>query len=565
MANDILTEETKPEEGEAKFLSAEALPEEKVVAKEKAENGTVIRTMQKDIEALKTQTAEGLAAKAKAEEGIKKAEEEARIRAEEEAKKAAGEEVKMVIEEEQRRAEEGARIKAEQEEIARKTAEGEEITRIQAEEAAMKAVAEEARLKAEEEAKEAARLAAGKALTAEEEARKIAEGEAKLAVEEEKRKLAEEQTAAQRAAAEDARLKAEEEAARAAAEEEAKRAAKETQMAEEEAKKTREEGFRLEETEARARAEAAAATGKAAMEKELKKVPLPGIEKPPTEEIVITRVGVLPFHRTKSFRLVLSGLAIILITIAGLTFYWQKYYEQIPLIPEVLRNLFVPKPAVPPEEKVGEIAPAPPPPPVERPAEVPPSLLLTREPEKTVTLTPRTKSKEDILEALTIEIQTQESPDTLKRIILKVDEHYLTSQEFFDTLEVSTPAGWLANFAGEFNFFIYTQSEGYRWAAVLKWRDAQKALSDMQKWETTGLDKDLNPLYFGIVKGLPVVKEFVSDSTMHRNVDVRYMNFPFEDLSVDYAFYKDYLLLSSSRKSMYKLVDLLISEEELQP
>ena len=192
-------------------------------------------------------------------------------------------------------------------------------------------------------------------------------------------------------------------------------------------------------------------------------------------------------------------------------------------------------------------------------------MLLTREPEKTVTLTPRTKSKEDVLEALTIEIQTQESPDTLKRIILKVDEHYLTSQEFFDALEISTPAGWLANFAGEFNFFIYTQNEGYRWAAVLKWRDAQKALNDMQKWETTGLDKDLNPLYFGIVKGLPVVKEFVSDSTMYRNIDVRYMNFPFEDLSVDYAFYKDYLLLSSSRKSMYKLVDLLISEEELQP
>lgn len=553
MANDILTEETKPEEGEAKFLSAEALPEEKVVAKEKAENGTVIRTMQKDIEALKTQTAEGLAAKAKAEEGIKKAEEEARIRAEEEAKRAAGEEVKMVIEEEQRRAEEGARIKAEQEEIARKTAEGEEITRIQAEEATMKAVAEEA-----------ARLAAGKALTAEEEARKTAKGEARLAAEEEKRKMDEEQ-AAQRAAAEEARLKAEEEAARAAAEEEAKRTAEEVQRAEEEAKRAREEGFRLEETEARARVEAAAVAEKTAMEKEMKKVPLPGIEKPPTEEIVITRVGVLPFHRTKSFRLVLSGLAIILITIAGLTFYWQKYYEQIPLIPEVLRNLFVPKPAIPPEEKVGEIAPAPPPPPVERPAEVPPSLLLTREPEKTVTLTPRTKSKEDILEALTIEIQTQESPDTLKRIILKVDEHYLTSQEFFDTLEVSTPAGWLANFAGEFNFFIYTQNEGYRWAAVLKWRDAQKALNDMQKWETTGLDKDLNPLYFGIVKGLPVVKEFVSDSTMHRNVDVRYMNFPFEDLSVDYAFYKDYLLLSSSRKSMYKLVDLLISEEELQP
>ena len=559
MADDILTEETKSEEGEAKFLSAEALPEEKVVAKEKTEGGTVIRTMQKDIEALKAQTAEGLAAKTKAEEEARKAGEEVRIRAEEEARKAAEKEAKIATGEEQGRAEEEARIKAEQEEIARKAAEAEEIAKIQAEEEARKAAAEEARLKAEEEAKrsaeeEAARLAAGKALTAEEEARKTAGAEARMAAEEERKKAEE---AARRAADEEARLKAEEEAARTAAEEGAKKA-------EEEARMAREEGLRLE-TEARARAEAAAAAEKGAMEKELKKVPLPGVEKPPTEEIVITRVGELPFHRTKSFRLVLSGLAIILITIAGLTFYWQKYYEQIPLIPEVLRNLFVPKPAVPPEEKIGEIAPAPPPPPVEKFAEVPPSLLLTREPEKTVTLTPRTKSKEDVLEALTIEIQTQESPDTLKRIILKVDEHYLTSQEFFDALEISTPAGWLANFAGEFNFFIYTQNEGYRWAAVLKWRDAQKALNDMQKWETTGLDKDLNPLYFGIVKGLPVVKEFVSDSTMYRNIDVRYMNFPFEDLSVDYAFYKDYLLLSSSRKSMYKLVDLLISEEELQP
>ena len=155
----------------------------------------------------------------------KRLDEEARIKAEEEAKRKAEEE------EAQRKAEEEAKKKAEEEEAQRKAeeeakrkAEEEEAQRKAEEEAKRKAEEEEAKRKAEEEAKKKAEEEEAQRKAEEEAKKKATEEEAKKkAAEEEAKPKAEKDAARKKAAEEAARKKAEAIAKQKAADEEAKR------------------------------------------------------------------------------------------------------------------------------------------------------------------------------------------------------------------------------------------------------------------------------------------------------------------------------------------------------
>jgi len=182
--------------------------------------------------------AEEEAARKKAEEDAAKkaAEEEARRKADEDARLAAEEDAK-------RKAEEDAAKKAAEEEAKRKADEAarlaaEEEAKRKAEEASKKQAEEQARLAAEEEAarKKAEEDAAKR--SAEEAARRKAEEDARLAAEAEAKRKAEE--ASKKQAEEQARLAAEEQAARKKAEEEAA-----ARQAEEAAKRKADEDARL--------------------------------------------------------------------------------------------------------------------------------------------------------------------------------------------------------------------------------------------------------------------------------------------------------------------------------
>ena len=132
------------------------------------------------------------------------------------------EEQKRLDEDARIKAEEEAKIKAEEEE-ARRKAEEEEAQRKAEEEAKKKAEEEEAQRKAEEEAKKKAEEEEAKRKAEEEAKKKAEEEEAKRKAEEEAKKKATEEEAKKKAAEEEAKLKAEKDAARKKAAEEAAR------------------------------------------------------------------------------------------------------------------------------------------------------------------------------------------------------------------------------------------------------------------------------------------------------------------------------------------------------
>ena len=66
---------------------------------------------------------------------------------------------------------------------------------------------------------------------------------------------------------------------------------------------------------------------------------------------------------------------------------------------------------------------------------------------------------------------------------------------------------------------------------------------------------DLKNLFLFKKPGDPTTKSFKDNR--YNNVDIRYINFPGPDVTIDYAISNDLFILSTSKESMYNIIDRL--------
>ena len=64
---------------------------------------------------------------------------------------------------------------------------------------------------------------------------------------------------------------------------------------------------------------------------------------------------------------------------------------------------------------------------------------------------------------------------------------------------------------------------------------------------------DLKKFFIGETLGMPASLEFQDNN--YRGTLIRYINFPEPDLTIDYAFANNLFILTTSRESMYKIID----------
>ena len=67
--------------------------------------------------------------------------------------------------------------------------------------------------------------------------------------------------------------------------------------------------------------------------------------------------------------------------------------------------------------------------------------------------------------------------------------------------------------------------------------------------------EDLRPIFLDHQLEEPATEEF-QDNT-YKNVNIRYLNFSDPSLTLDYAIVGDYLVITTSRESMYGVIDRL--------
>lgn len=184
------------------------------------------------------------------------------------------------------------------------------------------------------------------------------------------------------------------------------------------------------------------------------------------------------------------------------------------------------------------------------------------------------KSEETLLPEKLAEVLGQEQEKgVLKRVLVKVadgvEKEYLDLDGLISSLGINIPSE-VSQFVeeavtngGNYTLFLYGQPEGNRLGLIINLKDGAEITEIMTAWEETA-KADLSPLLAGAdIANLPA-EEFKDN--LYQGVNIRYVNFPEPDLSIDYAIIGNLLVIGSSRESMYAAVDnLIIAAAETSP
>ncbi|GEM_PF-2752576 len=144
--------------------------------------------------------------------------------------------------------------------------------------------------------------------------------------------------------------------------------------------------------------------------------------------------------------------------------------------------------------------------------------------------------------------------------------------ELMTKLALNIPGELMSNFGTDSAMFVYGQKESFdskgnlkvgtvapnRVVIVAEIKDPSGVSQVASTWEAT-LSSDLNAL-FALGKTSKVQTGFLDN--LYRGVSIRYRNFPYADMSIDYSFVpasngKNYFVVTNSREAMYATIDKL--------
>lgn len=191
----------------------------------------------------------------------------------------------------------------------------------------------------------------------------------------------------------------------------------------------------------------------------------------------------------------------------------------------------------------------------------------------TTTLAALPQSSSIVTDARNTIIATKTQPKAAQRLLITIAGATPTSSVAVRSLLTpSLPETTLASFLGaDWATVTYGQTEQYTSAGalttgtatrpvmIIEVTDATIARQQMLSWETSGL-LDAASRLFGFDATKRKLDTF-SDA-LHRTLPVRFINFPYADSSIDYAIVTasnnvNYLVIASSRESLFYVVDLL--------
>lgn len=262
----------------------------------------------------------------------------------------------------------------------------------------------------------------------------------------------------------------------------------------------------------------------------LPKAPLPGTEelitekkeipKPPSAKL--EKPSILPPKPKKKPKLliILIIIFLILLGIAGF-FYWQGTKE---------------KPEPEPE------------PPITQEPEPPPSLITVDE-TKIISLA----TEISLFRLLEEESELDQPIGAFKRIaILENETEFLSLRGVFNKLRINIPPYALEGLEENYTLLLYNQNGAKRLCLIVEVESPENLKEQLRFWEETMVE-DLKNFFLGQVLGESATPDF--QDNVYKEIPIRYLNFPEPDLTIDYAVLEDVFILTTSRESIYKIID----------
>ena len=158
-----------------------------------------------------------------------------------------------------------------------------------------------------------------------------------------------------------------------------------------------------------------------------------------------------------------------------------------------------------------------------------------------------TETLEKIPEIALIEIRDKDEKFDLEKLIQKIN--IKIPKEITDDLSKNNYALLFFNLENEYRLGI---------AAEINKGDIEKVKKNISQWEVMMID-DLELLFLKTEIGFPSTANF--QQNIYKEVEIRYMNFSEPNVTIDYAFDNDKLIFATSKKSVYKIIDILANEK----
>lgn len=262
------------------------------------------------------------------------------------------------------------------------------------------------------------------------------------------------------------------------------------------------------------------------------KAPLPSAEElitkkaeelpsPPKPSLPKKEKPVVPMAKRPKILIFLIIIFLILLGV-GIFFYWQGKEQPLPLEPE-------PEP---------------------QPQPVHPSESLIPVDEVTTT---SISAQLNLLELLKQEAELEQTPGSFRRIaILKNEKEFFSLNELLQNLEISIPPYALAELKENYTLVLYNQNGKRHLVLITEVENPDNLKEQLRFWEETMIE-DLKNFFLGESLGEPATPDF--QDNIYQEIPIRYINFPEPDLTIDYAIIKDVFILTTSRESIYRIID----------
>ena len=237
------------------------------------------------------------------------------------------------------------------------------------------------------------------------------------------------------------------------------------------------------------------------------------------------------------------GLAIIFITLSGLYGYWKIFIQNKSTPTANLPTATTTVPTLPTTSTATTTVP---------------TQFFNKLPNKSITFDLPSKTSAVLTQILKSETKIPETLAAVKQLKITYLGKPLTTEEFFNLIQIPTPKDFLLNYEDEFAFAYFSQKEGARPILILKIKNKQLVQNQMADWEKTTLPGDIFPLFLGDSELPKTPQPF--KSYLFIGQPVRYLNINMPFTSLNYAVYNNFLIFTASSAGMFVILQDLIGQ-----
>jgi hypothetical protein len=196
-----------------------------------------------------------------------------------------------------------------------------------------------------------------------------------------------------------------------------------------------------------------------------------------------------------------------------------------------------------------------------------PVSLFSTEADETIVL--QTGQKKNLLDEIDTLAAKNFPAGNFTRILIQIinsqtqEKNYISLPDLIDSLRISFPAGILSNIGDSYTLFLHSQKQAptgpfleglgkNKLGIVISVKNNNNLNQQFSDWEKTMPD-DLDALFLG--KKISFLTNYNFQDVLYKDAVIRSLNLPNEFSSMNYCFYNNKILITTSLESMKSLID----------